>query len=381
MTGGRRAARARSIAFVIYGMGSGGAERATAIMANDLVARGDAVTLITLDDGRADFYAVDPRIERIALDVATESRSRFGALAGNLRRVLALRRCLRRVAPDVVIAMMTSTAVLCAIAGRGMRWQTIGAERLWPPRGAPDRFWSLARERTYGWLDVVVVQTEAGAAWLRENTRARRIEVIPNALGWPIAATEPRLDPEGLAGAQRKLLLAVGRSDRAKGFDLLIEAFARIADDHEDWDLVILGDGPERDALREQVRQLGVDGRIRLPGRAGNIGAWYSRADLFVLSSREEGFPNVLLEAMASGCPVVATRCDTGPAELVEHEVDGILVPVDDGAALAAALGRLMSDPATRARYAAAAVAARERFSVDVVMARWEALFVRVDGA
>src|SRR5690606_13846874 len=116
------------------------------------------------------------------------------------------------------------------------------------------------------------------------------------------------------------------------------------------------------------------------PGHVGNVAHWYERADLFVLSSRAEGFPNVLVEAMASGCAVVATRCDAGPAEIVRDGEDGLLVAPNDIDALAGALDALMGDDALRKRLARRATEARHRFAEDAILDRWEGFFVGETG-
>ena len=365
------------IALVIHSMTRGGAERATANMANWWVRRGHPVALISLDSGAGEFYELDASVERIALDVAGDSPSRPAAMVSNARRIRALRRCLRRFAPDVAIGMMNTSALLVLAASLGMRCTTIGAERTWPARGEEDRFWATARRHGYAWLDAVVTQTEAASQWLREHTGAKCPVTIPNALRWPIPAPSPTLDPAGVVDSRRNLLLAVGRPEHVKGFDLLLAAFAIIAPGQQSWDLAILGEGSQRKALIDQAARLGLSDRVHLPGECGNVGDWYTRADLFVLSSRAEGFPNVLVEAMASGCAVVATRCNAGPADIIRDGVDGRLVPPDDIDALAAALDDLMGDAQARARLARFSLEVRERFSEATIMARWEALFPR----
>src|SRR5690606_24405534 len=173
----------------------------------------------------------------------------------------------------------------------------------------------------------------------------------------------------------------VGRLHRDKGFDLLIQAYARIAGRHPDWDLVILGEGGERQSLQAMVDAAGLQARVSMPGRVGNVGDWYASADIYVLSSRFEGLSNTLLESLASGLTAVCFDCDTGPREVVREGVDGVLVrPNGDVAAMAAALSALMSDDETRRALASRAVEARERFSAQRVLGLWQQLFDDVRG-
>ena len=129
-----------------------------------------------------------------------------------------------------------------------------------------------------------------------------------------------------------------------------------------------------RVALEDLRDCLGLTDRILLPGRVSNPEAALKQADLFVLPSRFEGFPMALCEAMAAGLPVIAADCPTGPREIIRPDVDGILIPPEDPAALAAALARLMDDDALRHRLGGRAAEVVDRFSVDRIMAMWEAI-------
>ena len=178
------------------------------------------------------------------------------------------------------------------------------------------------------------------------------------------------------SAANFNVILAVGRLDQGKQFDHLIAAFAMVSDKHPDWHLVILGDGPERSRLEAQAESLGISARVSLPGRAGNMAQWYQRASFFVLSSRFEGMPNALLEALAHGCPAVSYDCKTGPRDLIRDGVDGILVPPEGGvAALGGAIESMMCDEGMRQRMAAEAIAVRDRFAIGRILAKWEQLF------
>jgi glycosyltransferase involved in cell wall biosynthesis len=174
---------------------------------------------------------------------------------------------------------------------------------------------------------------------------------------------------------QRPFIVTAGRLTRQKGHDMLIEAFAasRAA---RDFDLVILGEGPLELELRARAATLGVAERVRFPGFQANPWAWFARARLFVLSSRWEGFGNVVAESMACGAPVLAADCDFGPREQITHGESGWLVPVNDVGALAAGLDALLGDPVLMARLAAAGAARAGRFDIGVVMEAYTALFL-----
>jgi glycosyltransferase involved in cell wall biosynthesis len=170
-------------------------------------------------------------------------------------------------------------------------------------------------------------------------------------------------------------VLAVGRLTDQKGFDLLLTAFAEVASGGAPGTLTIVGAGEQRDALAAQAERLGIAGRVRLAGFQAEPYPWFAHADLFVLSSRYEGMPNVVLEALASGCPVVAFDCPHGVRELVQDGVNGRLLAPEDVPGLARALDALLRDPAARARLRATVPSTIAPFTAPAVAARWGALF------
>ncbi|MGH8523297.1 MAG: glycosyltransferase family 4 protein, partial [Gammaproteobacteria bacterium] len=276
-------------------------------------------------------------------------------------------------------SLMSTANVILALATRGLaNVCAIGCEQIHPPQLPLGVQWGALRRSTYGRLAAVVAVTQESAEWLRTHTRAQRVPIIPNMALWPLAVHAPRLIPETVRGADRRILLAVGRLDKQKGFDWLLEAFSALARKYYDWNLAILGEGQERRALETQVQAARLDGRVFLPGRARNVGEWYERADLYVMSSRFEGFPLTLAEAMAHGLPAVSFDCDTGPRDIIRPEVDGLLVPPGNVEALTAALDRLMGDAALRVQFAVRALEARERFSIERIAGMWKELFEEV---
>lgn len=359
--------------FLIASLECGGAERVAAILCNHWARRGWRVTLATFDDGsRPPFFSLDPAVRHLPLALQRRSPSVGHAVANNLRRVPRLRRLLRDEAPERVLSFIDGTNVLALLASRGLGIPVVVSERVHPAHHAIPRPWRILRRLTYPLAHAVVVQTRDAAAFFSGRIGRASIAVIPNPVESPPASSR---DPRG----PRSTIAALGRLDPQKGFDLLIDAFALASPGLPDWDVVIHGEGPERAALERRIVDRGLSGRVHLPGRTADVAGAFARADLFVLSSRYEGFPNALAEAMASGVPSVAFDCPSGPADLVRDGIDGVLLPREDVGALAGAIARLASDSRAREALGLRAREVVERFSVPRVAGMWES--VLRDGA
>jgi glycosyltransferase involved in cell wall biosynthesis len=275
-----------------------------------------------------------------------------------------LRQAIRAAGAKHVLSFTDRMNVLTLLACFGGPWDVIIAERSNPQRQWLGRVWEFLRRRTYPRCRAIVVQTEYVARYARSLVGTRPVYVIPNGVRPPATVRAPR--------SRERLIVAIGRLSREKGFDLLLRAFAQVASSHPDWSLQILGEGDERRALESLVHSLQLGDRVRLPGWVNEPEPILQHAAIFVLSSRYEGFPNALLEAMAAGLACISFACDSGPAEIVRHEVDGLLVPAEDVDALAHALDRLVTDEATRVRLAEAATDVVGRFSYDAFFDRWD---------
>jgi glycosyltransferase involved in cell wall biosynthesis len=336
-------------------------------------ARGCQVTLVTNSSAAADFYELPRGVARVGLGLVGRPKVPLGGVAMTVRRVLALRRVVRRVKPRAAVGFMPTANILCWLACVTTRTRVVGSEHTHPPALVLSRGWRRLRQTAYRRIDAVVVPTRGSADYLGAELRIGHVYVVPNPVPYPLPAAAPRLSPGAFRqpNGQGRLLLAAGRLSREKGFDLLLHAFSRVAGRHPDWRLVILGEGGERAALTALVSDLGLDDRVDLPGACGNIGDWYAQADLYVLSSRVEGFGNTLAEALSYGVPSIAADCQTGPRDILRHGVDGLLVPPEDADALARSLDRLMAAPHLRRTFAASAVEARARFDPDRILGQW----------
>lgn len=291
-------------------------------------------------DSRADQFNL-----RVDLDLARKLRGRAGFLIGT------------RPGHNLLAAEL-------ALPGLA----TIGQEHM--HLSAHPRAMMGALRRSYPKLDALAVLTESDAQDYERllGTGRPRVVRLPN------AARD--LGP-GRADLEATTVLAAGRLNRQKGFDLLLRAFARIAPDHPEWRLRICGQGGDREELARLAAREGLAGIAELPGPR-DLGEEMAQASIFVLSSRSEGFPLVLLEAMSMGMAVVSFDCPTGPRDIVENERNGLLVPARDVEALADAVARMMEDGELRRRCAAAALETVQEYTVDAVGRRWEALLDEV---
>lgn len=357
---------------------AGGAERVTVTLANYWQKNGKNVAVVTLADDN-DAYALDPGVVRYKLGLLRESSTLIQALHNNLQRIAQIRHIIQRERPDIAIGMMSSAAVLLIISAWGIkRVKIIVEEHIYPPLEPLRLVWRLMRYLTYPLADAVVVLTNDSMKWLRSSIPNARGYIIPNPIVLPMPSLPPQVEPCDWIPNDRKLLLAVGRLTYQKGFDILIRAFAAVAHRCPDWDLIILGEGPDRSSLQSLVEASQLTKRVKMPGRVGNLSEWYERADLFVLSSRYEGFGLVIVEAAAHGCPIVATSCLSGPSDIITHGYDGWLVQPNDDCALASALEMLMHNQDLRQYLAANALQIASRYTVSQISLHWERLFSKI---
>lgn len=359
------------IVFVIPNLGPGGAERVASLLVNEWVRGGHEVSLVTFEMPDTEpFFAIDRRVDVQTLAADSSKRGIAARLGANVRRVRRLRSLLKDLRPDAVVAFMTEASVVALAAAKGLGIPVVVSERNQPDRPGLGGIHRLGRRLTYTSAAAIVVQTADIAEWARRF--GVPVEIIPNPVSIEPLAPERRASPP--------IVAAMGRLTGQKGFDVLIASFASIAGRHPDWRLVIHGEGPERAGLERAAAVSECGGRISLPGLSKDAAAALAQASLFVLPSRFEGYPNVLIEALAAGLPVIATSCPGGNAEILGEGEFGLLVPPDDSSALAKALDTMMSSADVRAMYAALSRDAVAGLETSGVSRRWLDLLSRVGG-
>lgn len=290
-----------------------------------------------------------------------------------VRRVMMLRGALLRERPDAVLSFLTKANVLTLAATFGTRLKVIVSESDKAARQEIHPLWSVANGLLLRRANAVVEQTKRALEHVPATVR-RRARVIPHPIETPPGLPLPYDEENDLR------LVAVGQLTREKGFDLLIDAFNRIAVRQHGWTLDIWGEGPERRSLQAMIKQSPFPGRINLRGSSGIHGGWTEAASAFVLPSRFEGFPEALGEAMAAGLPAIAFDCPYGPRELIRNGHDGILVERENIQALARAMDRLMSSSRLRRALGENAAHSVKRFAPDRIARHWESLVAGVAG-
>lgn len=360
-------------------MQGGGAERIAALLANSWAAAGHEVKLMPTFSARGDC------VYRLAETVQLEFLSdHCEAGAGRLTRLNMLRRFIKRLRPHVIVSFLPHVNVAALLAALGTGIPILACERTYPPLLQPPLplSYRILRRLTYPRAAALVAQTRATADWLRRRAARTRIATIANPILLPMTDSEPVIRPDALLGPDDRLLLWVGRMDEAKRPGVMIDAFIAVADNMPDWRLFMLGDGPLRETLRARVVEAGLQHRIALPGFVGNLGAWYTRADIYVMTSSYEGFPNSLLEAMAHGTASIAFDVPTGAAELGDNGRRLALLPDSDHVErLSRTLTELMTDADRRTALALVGKEVKEAYSLSSILKQWDRLFADVGTA
>ena len=359
-----------AIAFSIDSLKLGGAERTLLRWAAWCRDAGWRVVVITRHGPERDAYPLPTGVIRRQEPRLSNALERLGWWAFPAR-VLALRSVLRGESVAVAVGVTVLPAVKLLLACRGLPVRCVVSERNYPPAKPPALPWRWLRRLSYPWADLHLVQTRLTGDWLRRHCGANRQLLMPNPVIHPLPDRDPVLLPDELLPHDAPVLLAAGTKAHQKGFDLLMPVFSILARRWPRLHLVLLGlsDQPYhgrnqqqwlRDRLGEHPE---FSQRLLLPGPVGNMGAWYARATVFALPSRYEGFPNVLLEAMAAGCACVARDCRTGPSDLIRDGDNGVLIPSEAGTDVwVSALDRLLADPQRRRSLGQAAITVQDRF-------------------
>lgn len=358
------------ILFVTGTLSHGGAQRVIAEVSSQLVEFGHDVSVIVFRRYENE-YPVDDRIRIFSLASSEDEYDRISSL----KRAFMLRKIIRDIKPDVAVGFLEGGYGLF-VSSLGMRFKKIASARVNPVylleegglRGFLNRLW-------FRHADAVVMQTESQIALLPRNCRWHRCTVIPN----PASNTALSSHEHEYNRPVTRIVMA-GRLDDQKDYPMAIEAMESVHTRFPEIRLDIYGEGEDHSALESKIRESGLDGVVNLKGWTQCILEEYGKSDLYVMSSKFEGMPNSLMEAMACGLVCISTDCETGPSELMSDGKNGYLIPVGDPVALSDKIIRIAEMSAderteigTNARKSIS-----DRFSSEIIGKQWESLFDEV---
>ncbi|MGE9840864.1 glycosyltransferase family 4 protein [Selenomonas bovis] len=345
---------------------SGGIERVTATLSNIFVNQGHDVTIVVIEKDTSCFYSLDDRVKVQSLMIEP-FKNKVAAVSYYIKAIVRFRKCIKDARPDIIMAIWTNRALMSIIANYGLKAKVICCEHI------AYRELRLAlrivRPLFYRHAAAVVSLTQNDVKYYEKINDT--VAVIPN----PIP--EINLPEE----KRRKVILAVGRLVPQKGFDLLLRIWKQIHEKYPEWRLVIIGHKLTRyekyaNALYGYVKSNNMGKSVDFHDHTTKIYECYKRASIYAMTSRYEGLPMVLLEAMRCGLPVVSYDCPTGPREIIKDGITGELVTNGNEAEFIDKLCGLMNNEKQRARIGReASKDIQQGYSSEAVYKKWENLF------
>lgn len=357
------------LAFYIGSLNRGGAERVISNLANFFCERGYEVVMVTKLKEKNE-YILHPDIPRIIADITPEEET-TSRVRNFVRRVKKLRNIWKKEKPDLIISFIKKNNFMAIVSCAFLKPRVVISVR-----SAPEREYGTWLERALAFFlfqiaDGVILQTRQAFSFF-PKTIQRKAVLLPNSLTGDFLETP-------YTGIRKKEIVSVGRIDENKNQIMLVKAFEKISERYPEWKCLIYGDGEGTIKLQEYIQGKKLDSCVKLMGKTDNVKASIEQSSIFVLTSRVEGMPNALIEAMALGLAVVSTDCPCGgPADLIMQGENGILVEVDDTEALADALIQMIENEVVREQMGKSAAEIRERLHPNTVNQEWETYVQRV---
>ena len=352
----------KNICFLIGNLNnSGGTERVTSLIANELSKHDYVISILSLAAGRTPFFKLEPTIKSYSLYPQKISfKKHFLPVTWKIRQFVKEHKIDTLIVVDSIACMFTVPALV------GLDINHICWEHFNFNNNNDVKFRDIGRQWAAKYCDYIVTLTQRDKALWQQGLKDINAYIV--AIGNP----SPYENIQHLPSISNKVLLTIGRLTHVKGFDLLLDAWEQVCIVNKSWTLCIVGDGEEKITLKNQAQTIGIQNRVIFVSATKDIEQYYQTSSFYVLSSRFEGLPMVLLEAQAFGLPIIAFDCDTGPSELIDDGINGWLVKNGDIVALAKHL--LESINLDKDRYVEMSKKSKmssKRFSVSNITQRW----------
>lgn len=356
----------KSIIFVLGGLSGGGAERVASHLINYWHETGWDITLVIRRGPEEDFYPIPKNLKRHTLGGEGPSANKLIALIKNIPFVWRLRQAIKKEKSPIVISFLTKTNIHTILACIGLGRHVIISERNDTTREDHPFPWPLLRKLTYNFADVVTANSRIALDGMKSYVPDSKLKLVRNPVKIPDQVSQPD---------HSQIALNVGRLVPQKNQELLIKAVSVLDEKLLDgWSFEILGEGEEEENLKETISELHVEDRILLRGKVKEISDYYKKAGIFVLSSRYEGTPNALLEAMSFGLPPIVSDACPGALEFINHGENGLIFTSGDVKDLSEKMKILMENPAERLAIGRKARETVTQFSSENVMPVWNEL-------
>lgn len=350
--------------FLLASLGSGGAERVVSLLANRMCEDGHDIQIVCLKYNDV-YYTLHEKIKVVAATYHASNR---------MLELFWLRKYIKTEKPDVVIPFTEGVYCFTILSLLGTGIPIIASERLDPAVMSLPR--KILKRLLLPYADWLVVQTESIKAYFSKSIQ-KKTSVIYNPVN-DEAIENHRMDSRvqssnaasSVQSSKQNRIISVARLYPQKNQKIMIEAFAKIADEFPDWQLVIFGEGPLRSSLELLVKSLKLDGRVLLPGRTEHVIEELRKSKIFCLSSDYEGMSNSMIEAICVGLPIVSTKV-SGTKELVEEKGTGLLVELNDVDSMAIALKKLIGDDSLRKEMCVNGKNAAKLFKLETIIANW----------
>ena len=349
------------ILFCLGSLNRGGAERVVSNLANYFIKYNEVSIVITSPD--LPQYELDKNIIVYHLDKKRESNN---IIYKNLKRIYKLNKIVRKDKPDIIISFLPEPSYRVLLLKKIRKIPVIVSVRNDPNVEYKSKINNLVMKILYPLADGFVFQTEDAKNYFNKKIQSKSV-IIPNSI------KETFIQREIYTGEKDKIIVNIGRLEKQKNQELLIEAFNDVKDEFLDYNLYIYGEGTLKENLKNKIKEMDLENRVFLKGEVENIEEKIEKSSVFVLSSKYEGMPNALMEAMALGVPCISTDCPCGgPKFLIQNGVNGILAKVDKKEEIVQGIRKILSDENFANDISKNAIKIREKLNPKVINFKWK---------
>lgn len=359
------------ILIFISQLSSGGSEKVASLMANYWSESEHSVVLLTNTSIETDFFDIKENVKRRNTDFVISKKSVLSKIKSHLSSLKKLRNIVKDENPDIIISHNATSNVRMLIAVFGLNIPVIVEDHNNPTKSKNTKQpWKMLRPLMYCFSHRIVLLTQDLVHYYPTYLHSK-IVIIPNPLDIP-----NNIPDSNEIRLRNPTFISAGNFRYIKGYDLLIKAFSLVVKKYPNWHLTILGDGDERENLNLLSDELGISDKIDMPGRVKNPYPILKKADIYVLSSRSEGFPVALCEAMGVSLPCISFDCPTGPSDIIENNHNGLLIDYLNIEKLAEGMIFLIENEVFRTQLAVEAKKINDMLNIETIMSKWSEIIV-----